>query len=35
MPKYRLISDRNYGGTGTGRNVGGLTNWVSDGGPAQ
>ena len=33
MPKYWLISDRNNGGTGTGRNVGGLTYFVSDGGP--
>src|SRR5258707_5680544 len=33
MPKYWLISDRNNGGTGTGRNVQGLTYWVSDGGP--
>jgi len=33
MPKYWLISDRNNGGTGTGRNVGGLSYFVSDGGP--
>ena len=33
MPKYWLISDRNNGGTGTGRNVAGLTYFVSDGGP--
>ncbi len=37
MPKYWLISDRNNGpggiGTGTGRNVPGLTYFVSDGGP--
>ena len=33
MPKYWLISDRNNGGTGTGRNVGGLTYFVSNGGP--
>ena len=31
MPKYWLISDRNKGGTGTGRNVSGLTYFVSDG----
>ncbi len=31
MPKYWLISDRNNGGTGTGRNVSGLTYFVSDG----
>jgi esterase/lipase superfamily enzyme len=30
MPKYWLISDRNNGGTGTGRNVSGLTYFVSD-----
>ena len=33
MPKYWLISDRNNGGTGTGRNVAGLTYFVSDAGP--
>lgn len=33
MPKFWLISDRSNGGTGTGRNIGGLTYWVSDGGP--
>lgn len=33
MPKYWLISDRNNGGTGTGRNVPGLTYFVSDAGP--
>lgn len=33
MPRYWLISDRNNGGTGTGRNVAGLTFFVSDGGP--
>jgi len=33
MPKYWLISDRNNGGAGTGRNVAGLTYWTSDGGP--
>ena len=33
MPKYWLISDRNNGGTGTGRNVAGLTYWVSEAGP--
>jgi esterase/lipase superfamily enzyme len=31
MPKYWLISDRNNGGTGAGRNVSGLTYFVSDG----
>jgi len=30
MPKYWLISDRNNGGTGTDRNVAGLTYFVSD-----
>jgi esterase/lipase superfamily enzyme len=30
MPKYWLISDRNNNGIGTGRNVDGLTYWVSD-----
>jgi esterase/lipase superfamily enzyme len=33
MPRYWLISDRNNGGTGTGRNTAGLTYWVSEGGP--
>jgi esterase/lipase superfamily enzyme len=33
MPKYWLISDRNNGGIGGDRNVGGLTYFVSDGGP--
>ena len=33
MPKYWLISDRNNGATGSGINNGGLTYWVSDGGP--
>jgi esterase/lipase superfamily enzyme len=33
MPKYWLISDRNNGGAGLGRNIGGLTYWTSDGGP--
>ena len=33
MPKYWMISDRNNGGTGTGRNLNGVTYWVSDGGP--
>jgi len=28
-----MISDRNNGGTGTGRNVGGLTYWISNQGP--
>jgi esterase/lipase superfamily enzyme len=32
MPKYWLISDRNNRGTGTGRNVAGLTYFVSDAG---
>lgn len=32
MPKYWLISDRNNGGTGQGRNNSGVTFWVSDGG---
>ena len=31
MPKYWLISDRNNGGTGTGRNVAGLTYFTSEG----
>jgi len=31
MPKYWLISDRNNGGTGTGRNLTSLTYFVSDG----
>ena len=31
MPRYWLISDRNHGGTGTGRNVAGLTYFTSDG----
>ena len=30
MPKYWLISDRNNGGTGNGRNVAGLSFFVSD-----
>ena len=30
MPKYWLISDRNNGGAGTGRNPNGLTYFVSD-----
>lgn len=33
VPKYWLISDRNNGGTGSDRNVSGLTYFVSDGGP--
>jgi hypothetical protein len=33
MPKYWMISDRNNGGTGSGRNVAGLTYFVSDAGP--
>jgi esterase/lipase superfamily enzyme len=33
MPKYWLISDRNNNGVGTGRNITGLTYWISDGGP--
>ena len=33
MPEYWLISDRNNGGTGTGRNVAGLSYFVSDNGP--
>ena len=33
MPNYWLISDRNNGGTGTERNVAGLTFFVSDNGP--
>jgi hypothetical protein len=33
MPKYWLISDRNNGGVGSGRNISGLTFWVSDAGP--
>src|SRR6266404_2044697 len=33
MPRYWLISDRNNGGTGTGRNIAGLTFFVSDAGP--
>lgn len=33
MPKYWLISDRSNGGIGTGRNVAGLTYFVSDAGP--
>jgi len=33
MPNYWLISDRNNGGTGTGRNVSGLSYFVSDAGP--
>ena len=33
MPKYWLISDRDKGGTGMGRNVSGLTFFVSDNGP--
>jgi hypothetical protein len=31
MPKYWLVSDRDNGGIGTGRNVAGLTYFVSDG----
>ena len=31
MPKYWLISDRNNGGTGSGRNTVGLTYFVSEG----
>jgi esterase/lipase superfamily enzyme len=30
MPRYWLISDRNNGGTGTGRNVAGVNYFVSD-----
>ena len=30
MPRYWLISDRNNGGTGGGRNDDGMTFWVSD-----
>ncbi len=33
MPRYWLISDRDKNGTGSGINSGGLTYWVSDGGP--
>ena len=33
MPKYWMINDRNQGGTGSDRNVAGLTYWVSDQGP--
>ena len=33
MPKYWLISDRDKGGTGTGRNVSGLNYFVSDNSP--
>ena len=33
MPKYWLISDRDRGGTGMGRNVSGLNFFVSDNGP--
>jgi Alpha/beta hydrolase of unknown function (DUF900) len=33
MPKYWLISDRDRGGTGMGRNVSGLNFFVSDKGP--
>jgi esterase/lipase superfamily enzyme len=33
MPQYWMISDRNNGGTGTGRNVAGLAYFVSDKGP--
>ncbi len=33
MPRYWLISDRNHGGVGTGRNVAGLSYFVSDRGP--
>jgi esterase/lipase superfamily enzyme len=32
MPKYWLISDRNNGGVGQGKNNAGLTYWVSEGG---
>ena len=30
MPKYWLISDRNNGGTGAGRNISGLAYFISD-----
>ena len=33
MPKYWLISDRDKGGTGVGRNVSGLNYFVSDNSP--
>jgi esterase/lipase superfamily enzyme len=33
MPRYWLISDRNNGGTGSDRNIAGLSYWVSDAGP--
>ncbi|SRR5579862_144010 len=33
MPKYWLISDRNNGGVGSGRNTAGLSYFVSDAGP--
>jgi hypothetical protein len=30
MPKYWMINDRDHGGVGTGRNVDGLTYWITD-----